>query len=97
MQNTNLSEKELYEFSKNKVAKIRSFYLNLVGFLIVIPALIFANLYYTPGFYWFIFSAFGWGIGITFHALAAFGKTRFLSPEWEAQKIQELMQKDNFK
>lgn len=62
MKDFNLSEDErLYKKAKEKAGNIRSFYINLTCYCIVIPCLIFINLKYSPEFYWFFFSMLGWG------------------------------------
>ncbi len=92
--NMEIPEKSAYESAKKKAREIRSFYINLCCYLIVIPILIFINLKYSPGFYWFIFSAGGWGIGLLIHGLGAFEINPFFNKEWEQRKIRELMEKD---
>ena len=59
----------------------------------VIPFLIFINLRFSPQFQWFWFSMFGWGFGLIMKAFKVYG----FSSNWEAQKIQELMNKEENK
>jgi hypothetical protein len=63
----------------------------------VIPVLIFINLAYSPEFYWFFFSMFGWGFGLLVHASEAFDWHPVLSKKWEERKIKELLDKENRK
>jgi hypothetical protein len=87
-------DKLQYERVKRKVKEIKSFYYNLTCYCTVIPVLIFINLTYSPQFYWFLFSAFGWGIGLVIHGLMAFDYIPFLGYEWQERKIRELMEKE---
>lgn len=93
MENYN-SDGDLYKKAKKRVDNIKAFYMNLLCYCIVIPILIFINLYFTPEFYWFIFSALGWGLGLAFHGVSAFNTNVILSRNWEQRKIQELMEKE---
>lgn len=92
-----INEERLYKKAKQKAAAIRSFYFNLTAYCVVIPILIFINLRFTPDFYWFVFSMLGWGTGLCFHGMGAFDWNPFLGKDWEARKIQELMEKENRK
>ena len=87
---TEFNEQMAYNQAKKEVEKIKGFYGNAISYAFVIPILIFINLTYTPQFYWFLFPMFGWGIGLTFHALETFGYGK----SWEDKKIKELMDKD---
>lgn len=89
-----LTEAQRYERARKKAREIRSFYINLTCYCIVMPVLIFINLRYTPEYYWFFFSMGGWGLGLLFHAAEAFGWQPWLSKDWEERKIRELMEKD---
>ena len=43
---------------------------------------------------WFLWAAFGWGIGVFFHALNTFKLNPFFGKDWEKRKIEELLEKD---
>ena len=75
--------------AKERVEKLKGFYGNLISYCCVIPVLIFINLK-TGGFQWFWFPMFGWGMGVTFHAIETFGYGK----SWEEKKIQEILNKD---
>ncbi len=83
-----------YERAKKKVREIRGFYINLACYLLVIPVLAFVNLRYSPEFYWFLFSATGWGFGLIVHGINAFGKMPFFGKAWEERKIKQIMQQE---
>lgn len=75
--------------AKERVEKLKGFYGNLISYCCVIPVLIFINLQ-SGGFQWFWFPMFGWGMGVTFHALETFGYGK----TWEEKKIQQILNKD---
>ena len=92
-----LEEERLYKKAKKKAQTIRGFYINLVLYVTVIPFLIFNNLTYSPEFHWFYFSMLGWGIGLFFHGMEAFGWNVFFRADWEERKIKGILEKENRK
>jgi hypothetical protein len=92
---TNDLENSKYVKAVERVEKLKEFYQNLVSYCLVIPFLIFINLRFSPGFYWFWFPIFGWGIGLVFHFLEVNNYNIFLGRNWEDRKIKELMDKEN--
>lgn len=98
MEDFNLTEEErLYKKAKEKVQNIRSFYINVACYCIVIPFLIYINLRFSPEFHWFYFSMFGWGTGLFFHGMEAYGWNPILGKDWEQRKIKELLEKEKRK
>lgn len=93
-QETHLEEKR-YLKAKERVDQIKGFYGNLISYCIVIPFLWWLN-YRITDFLWAIFPTFGWGIGLFFHGMEAFGYNPFLGRNWEDRKIRELMEKEDF-
>ena len=91
-------QKSNYIKAVEKVEKLKEFYQNLASYCLVIPFLIFINLRFSPGFKWFWFPAFGWGIGLVFHFLEVNNYNIFLGKNWEDRKIKEMMKEDkNYK
>ena len=82
-----------YERAKEKVAKIKGFYTNLLTYLIVIPFLVYLN-FRTTDFPWVLFPIFGWGFGVTMHGMEAYGYNPILGKNWEQRKIREFMDED---
>jgi hypothetical protein len=95
MMHTDNLENSSYVKAVEKVEKLREFYQNLASYCLVIPFLIFINLRFSPGFQWFWFPIFGWGIGLTFHFLEVNNYNIFLGKNWEDKKIREMMGKEN--
>lgn len=88
-------ENSKYVKAVEKVEKLKEFYQNLASYCIVIPFLIFINLRFSPGFHWFWFPIFGWGMGLIFHFLEVNNYNIFLGNNWEDRKIKEIMDKEN--
>ena len=92
----NLDNENKYIKAKERVEKIKKFYGHLLSYLIFIGFLAGLN-YYTDGwrYPWFLWAAFGWGIGLFFHALKALDWNPFMGKDWEERKIKEYMDRDN--
>jgi len=92
----NLDRENKYIKAKDKVERIKKFYNNLLSYIIFIGFLAGLN-YYTDGWNnpWFLWAAFGWGIGIFFHAVKAFNWNPFFGKDWEDRKVKEYMNQDN--
>jgi hypothetical protein len=54
----------------------RGFLSHLVAYVIINVFLAFINLYISPQIVWFIWSLFGWGIGLAFHFV--FSRKKFV-------------------
>jgi hypothetical protein len=90
METINYNENNEYSRAKKRVEDLKGFYGNLTSYCIIIPVLIFINLYFTPQFHWFWFTLIGWGIGVTVHGFSVFG----YGSRWEERKIQEILNKE---
>lgn len=88
-------ENSKYVKAVERVERLKEFYQNLVSYCLVIPFLIFINLRFSPGFHWFWFPIFGWGIGLVFHFLEVNNYNIFLGKNWEEKKIKEMMENEN--
>ena len=84
-------ESMAYERASKRVKELKGFYGNLISYCLVIPFLIFVNLYTVPKYHWFWWPMLGWGIGLASHALQVFGIGR----NWEEKQIQKILQKEN--
>ncbi len=85
-----------YFKAKARVAEIKKFYTGLMMYLIFISFLAGLNYYIDQWNYpWFLWAAFGWGIGLFFQAVKAFKWNPFYNKNWEQRKIKEFMEKDD--
>ncbi|TMU56978.1 2TM domain-containing protein [Flagellimonas algicola] len=89
----NFNKENKYIRAKERVDELKKFYANLGSYIVVISILALIN-YLTIGFgyMWFLWAAFGWGIGIFFHALKTFDLNPFFGRKWEERKIKQLME-----
>tara|TARA_R110002124_G_scaffold5301_1_gene33190 strand:- start:211298 stop:211597 length:300 start_codon:yes stop_codon:yes gene_type:complete len=94
MESTNKDNK--YFKAKARVGEIKKFYTSLMMFIIFIGFLAGLNYYTNELRYpWFLWAAFGWGIGLVFQAAKAFNWNPFYGKDWERRKIKEFMEKDD--
>lgn len=84
-----------YKRAKERIGAIKSFYMNLLLYCMVIPCLAILN-YNTTDFPWVLFPMLGWGFGLLAHGMSAFGFSPLWNKSWEHRKIQELMNDANF-
>ncbi len=91
----NFDKENKYIRAKERVEELKKFYSNLTSYVLVISFLAIIN-YYTNGwsYAWFLWAAFGWGIGIVFHAVGVFQWNPFFNKDWEERKIKEFMDQD---
>jgi len=90
MENTNEVK---YRKAQERVAEIKSFYSHATTYVLVMGFLAVFN-FYTSDFFWVIFPAIGWGIGLLSHGLGTFGYSLVLGKNWEERKIKQLMESD---
>ena len=72
-----------------QVRKLRGFYIHLAQYAIVVTLLAIVNLVTYPRYFWVLWVALGWGIGVLFHGLRVFDKVPFLSGEWERRQVEK--------
>ncbi len=87
----NIDDRLAFERAIKKVKEVKSFYINLSCYCVVIPLLIGVNLYFMPQQIWWYWSAIFWGIGVAIHGISAFGDG-FYGTDWEFQKVNELLE-----
>ncbi|SMY32220.1 MULTISPECIES: 2TM domain-containing protein [Photobacterium] len=73
----------------NYVKGIKSFYSNLTTYVLVISALFIINYFTSPDYWWAVWPALGWGIGIVSHAFSAFEIVNIFGPEWEKKQVEK--------
>jgi uncharacterized membrane protein len=83
-----------YKRAKERVEELKGFYGHLIAYIVVNVFLAIVNLLITPGFWWFLFVTFFWGIGLVAHGLSVFMKRGIFSKKWEDRKIKEYMEKE---
>ena len=86
-------DEEALRRARRRAAAQTGFVAHLMCYLGVIGFLAFVNLLTTPTRPWFLWPAFGWGIGIFFHFMGVYGsravKERFFDPAVERELRRE--------
>ncbi len=77
------AEQEAMEY----VRDIKGFYSHLVTYAVVIGLLVVVNLVTGPRYFWVIWVALGWGIGVIAHAVAVFEVFSAFGSDWEKRQI----------
>jgi len=91
-----LEKQNKYIRAKERVADIKKYYTSLMLYVVFIGFLAALNYYTNELRYpWFLWAAFGWGIGIVIQAVKAFRWMPYMNKEWEERKIKEYMEKDS--
>jgi hypothetical protein len=87
-----------YLKAKERVAEIKKFYTSLIYYVVFISFLAVLN-YYTNGwaYMWFLWAAFGWGLGLIFQGAKAFKWNPFLGKDWEERKLKQIMEDEERK
>ena len=67
------------------VKALLGFYIHATVFGAVNVGLLLINLLTSPGYLWFLWPLFGWGIGLAAHGLAVFGAR--LASAWEERQV----------
>jgi len=84
-----------YLKAKKRVTELKEFYISLTSYVVFIIALGALNYYTNQWRYaWFLWAAFGWGIGIVFHALKVFGGASMFGKNWEERKMKQFMEEE---
>ena len=73
------------------VRKLRGFYIHLAQYGIIIAFLTVVNLMTSRHYYWVIWVAAGWGVGVLFHGLRVFDRVPFLSGQRERQQVEKYL------
>jgi transcriptional regulator with XRE-family HTH domain len=82
-------EREAMEY----VRDIQSFYIHLGQYCAVMVLLVGINLWTSPGFFWAVFPAIGWGIGVAVHGLSVFEVINLFGRDWEKRQIEKRMRR----
>ena len=73
------------------VRKVKSFYVHLTQYLIVISILAVVNLTSYPNYLWFVWPALGWGLGLLAHGAAVFNVVPFLDGARERRQVEKFL------
>ena len=73
------------------VRKLRAFYIHLAQYVVVIGGLVVFNLVTNPRVLWFVWPAFGWGIGVAAHGMSVFARPPFFDGAWERRQVEKYL------
>ena len=82
-----------YERAAEKIDRKLRFYRNLMSYIIVNAFLLLINAIFTPEFWWVMFPAFFWGIGVVVDFLKAFVFVNMYAEDYRERKIAEELEK----
>lgn len=85
-------DQQAYKRARKRAEDVAGYWSHLISYLIVIGVLIVINLVTWGGYFWAIWPAMGWGIGILFHTAGTFGPRR--DEEWQERKAREWVAKE---
>ena len=80
-----LSENE--QQAMEYVRDIRGFYIHAIQYAVVIAGLAVVNLFTGPEYLWFLWAAFGWGVGLAVHGLGVFEVVNLFGDGWEKRQV----------
>jgi hypothetical protein len=90
MQTTTTEE---FERAQKRVRRRRDFYVHLAVYVVIMSGLVLLNWAISPTFWWVVFPAIGWGVGLAAHGVSVLFEDNLFGPEWEARKTRELLER----
>ncbi|MCF6305745.1 MAG: helix-turn-helix domain-containing protein [Rhodobacteraceae bacterium] len=75
------------------VREVKGFYAHLITFVAVMLALLVINLLTSPEYFWVVWPALGWGIGLVVHGIGVFEIFSLFGPEWEKKQMEKRLRK----
>ena len=88
------TDQDALQRARQRVAKLRGFYIHATVFILVNLFLLAVNLLTTPHFLWFFFPLLGWGIGLVIHGLTMFSSVGVFGRDWEERKVREYLEQE---
>ena len=83
-----------YQIAQKRVADIKKFYTDLIGYVVVNIILFIIDYLTSPREWWFYWVALIWGVLIIAHAVRIFAFGNLDSKKWEEDKIKEILDKE---
>jgi transcriptional regulator with XRE-family HTH domain len=71
------------------VRDIKGFYTHALTYAVIVTGLILFNALISPGHWWILYAALGWGIGLLVHALGVFEIFNFFGADWERKQVEK--------
>ena len=73
------------------VRNIKDFYVHLAQYAVTIAFLAILNFSISPQYFWVVWVALAWGIGVLFHGIQTFDLIPFLSGQWEQRQVEKYL------
>jgi transcriptional regulator with XRE-family HTH domain len=73
------------------VRKLKGFYSHLIRYIVIVSALAIFNFIKSPAYFWVVWVALGWGLGVLFHGLRVFQFSPFDNAEWEKKQVEKYL------
>lgn len=73
------------------VRKLKGFYSHLIRYIVIVGGLAIFNFIKSPGHFWVVWVALGWGLGLLFHGLRVFQFSPFDNAEWEKKQVEKYL------
>jgi two-component system LytT family sensor kinase len=80
--------------ARRRVRRLREFDVHLAIFVVAIGGIALLNWIVSPTFWWVVFPAIGWGIGLAAHAVSVFFEDSLLGSAWEERKTREIVERE---
>lgn len=88
-----MSEEQIAQ-ARSRVRRLREFYVHVAIYVVVIGGIGVLNWVVSPTFWWVVFPAIGWGIGLGAHAVSVFFEDSLLGAAWEERKTRQLLERE---
>ena len=71
------------------VANLKEFYLRAICYVLIVGFLAVVNWMISPGYYWVVWVALGWGLALALKAVRVFELVPFLGANWEKKQVEK--------
>jgi hypothetical protein len=85
---------EIINEAKRKASLQKTFYSNLVAYIVVNGLLFLVNYLTAPGVWWVLYPVIGWGFMLIIHGIDTLLKIYQFWNRWESRKTEELIRKE---
>lgn len=85
---------EQVRHARRRVRRLKEFYVHVAIYAVVIGGIALLNWFVSPNFWWVVFPAIGWGIGLLAHAVSVFFEDSALGSAWEERKTREIVERE---
>ena len=87
VENSQLADEEAKALSQ--VRNLRRWYISIIYYVAVMLFLLLINWLTSPDYWWVVWPALGWGLGIALYGVTLFGSWRILGDDWERREVEK--------